>query len=283
MKLRLYAGSNRIYSIAPISLIVLALLVATPASGGQQAARAAASVANAPVVLYNAALGTTPDKQGFQYQAINGANPFVPPAATQVYANGATTLDTTTQKNDLAGYAAATPDVPVLDRSLGYSVDFAVQIQQEDHAGSDRNGDNIDDRAGFSLIVLSSDKKGVELGFWKDEIWIQNDGTAEPPGGTLFTHGEGATFDTNTDLISYTLSIKGDSYSLSSGGAAILSGTVRDYTAWEAPPQVPTNPYRTPNLIVLSDDSTSASAKIKLTYIGVTLPKRAVYVPLLRR
>jgi hypothetical protein len=243
--------------------------------------------AGATVVLYDGALGTTPDKQGFLYQAINGANPFLPAAATQTFANGTTTLDTTPQKRDLAGYAATntTSALPALDRGVGYSVSFAVQIQQETHAGSDNNLDGKDDRAGFSVIVLSSDKKGVELGFWKDQIWVQNDGAAEPPFGTLFTHGEGAPFDTTTGLISYTLSIISDTYSLSSGSAQMLSGSVRDYTAWEAPPGAPANPYRTPNLIVLSDDTTSASAKIRLAYVAVTTPepKRAVYLPLLLR
>jgi hypothetical protein len=278
MKLHLLAKHARSYTIAQVGLIVLTLLGIAPAFGHEQTALIAAPAAKPPVVLYDAALGTTPDQQQyFQYQAINGANPLDPfgsALAKQKFENGATTLDTTFQNSDLAGYGPKTlPAVPVLDRHVGYSVSFTIQIQQEDHTNNDR--------AGFSVIVLSSDKKGVELAFWKDQIWIQNDGTAEPPSGTLFTHGEGAAFDTTTGLVSYTLSIKGASYSLSSG-VAILSGSVRDYTAWEAPPLAPVNPYRTPNLIVLSDDTTSASAKIRLTYVAVTLPNYT-YLPLLRR
>jgi hypothetical protein len=279
MKLHLLAKHGCIRRIAPVGLIVLALLRVAPASGGAQAVRTSAPAANA-VVLYDAALGTTPGQQGWFYQSSG---------ASETFANRATTLDTTADTSIKSGYFASqtgflgsSAPVPVLDRAGGYTLTFAAQVQQEDHAGSDKNGDQIGDRAGLSLIVLSSDKKGVELGLWKDQIWIQNDGDSEPPTGTLFTHGESAIFDTTTGLISYTLSIKGASYSLSSGGIAILTGSVRDYTAWEAPPLAPANPYRTPNLIVLSDDTTSASAKIRLAYVAVTLPNY-VYLPMLRR
>jgi hypothetical protein len=239
----------------------------------------------ATLVLYDGALGTTPDKQGFQYQAINGENPFLPAAATQAFANAATTLDTTPQKRDLAGYAATntTSALPVLNRGVGYSVSFTVQIQQENHAGSDKNGDGLDDRAGFSITVISSDKKGIELGFWPDKIWAQQDGAAAPPSGTLFTHAEEAVFNTTADLISYTLTIAGDSYRLVGAAGTLLSGRVRDYTAFVPPPPFDTdpkyNPYRTPNLIVLSDNSTSASAKTRLSYVGFKL-RDAVYIPL---
>jgi hypothetical protein len=236
------------------------------------------------MVLYDAALGTRPDQQQyFQYQAVNGANPFGSVLATQKFENGATTLDTTPQKSDIAGYGPKTlPALPVLDRNAGYGINFRLQIQQEDHTPSDKNNDNVDDRAGFSLVIISSDKKGVQLGFWKNQIWIQNDGAAEPPNGSLFTHGEGAAFDTTTGLIDYTLWIKGDSYSLSSGGAQILKGRVRDYTAWQPPPLAPANPYQTPNLIALADDTTSASAKVRLAYVAVTFPKQ-LFLPMLRR
>jgi hypothetical protein len=230
--------------------------------------------ANAPIILYDGALGTRPDQQSFMYRAINGVNPLAGAQATQTLTDSATILDTTPQKNDLAGYALtnATSALPVLNRTHGYTISFTLQIEQETHTSNDR--------AGFSVIALSSDKKGIEVAFWKDQIWVQNDGAAEPPNGTLFTHGEGVAFDT-TRLISYTLSIAGDSYSLASGGATILHGQVRDYTAWEAPLGAP-NPYRTPNLLVLSDDSTSSSARIKLAFVAAAA-RQALYLPLLQR
>ena len=165
---------------------------------------------------------------------------------------------------------------------IGYTVSFTVQVELEDHAGSDKNNDGIEDRAGFSLIVLSSDKRGIELGFWKDRIWAQEGGT----GSTLFTQAEGAAFDTQSARIPYALAVQGDTYTLSSNGTPILSGNLRDYTAFSGFP----DPYETPNLIFLGDDTSSASANIQLAYvevgpIGSTEPSldRKVYVPLLLR
>src|SRR5262249_6811999 len=125
----------------------------------------------------------------------------------------------------------------------------------------------LGDRAGFSVIALSSDTRGIELGFWEDQIWAQEAGAAEPPEGALFTHAESAPFDTASHLTDYTLTIRGDDYELSSAGVAILHGRLRDYTTFEGP----VNPYRTPNFIFLGDDTGSARALIRLAYVALTL------------
>jgi hypothetical protein len=229
----------------------------------------------APNVLYDGALGTAPNTQGWTFLATGGSASASPA--------GVTILDTSSDKGISAGYFAAqggflgsTAAVPALDRTIGYDVSFRVQIELEDHAGSDRNGDNLDDRAGLSLLVLSSDKRGIELGFWKDRIWAQEGGA----GNTLFTQAEGALFDTQAGGSAYTLAVRGDDYALSSAGAPILSGKLRDYTAFSGFP----DPYKTPNLIFLGDDTSSASAKISLAYVAVgpSLGLK-VYVPLLMR
>jgi hypothetical protein len=235
---------------------------------------AAVPAATAPIVLYDGALGTLPDAQGFTFLAVPSVSPTV--------SNGATILDTSSDKSTYAGYFSKPSPQLVLDRVVGYTVSFTVQVEQEDHSGSDKNNDGIEDRAGFSLIVLSSDKHGIELGFWKDRVWAQEGGT----GSTLFTQAEGATFDTQSGRRPYTLTVQGDTYALSSNGAPILSGNLRDYTALSSPP----DPYETPNLIFLGDDTSSASAKIQLAYvavgpIGSTAPilDRKVFVALLVR
>jgi len=280
MNLRLLARRNRTIGIAPAGLIVLVLLGVAPAPSHEEVAHATAPTANALVVLYDASLGTTPSQQGWFYQS---------GGAPETFADGATTLDTTANKSISSGYFASqagffgsTAPVPVLDRASGYTLTFAVQVQQEDHTGSDKNGDTVGDRAGFSLIVLSSDKKGVELGFWEDQIWIQNDGAAEPPTGTLFTHGEGATYNTTTGPIHYTLSIQGGTYQLSSGCATILRGNIRDYTAFNGPP------YTTSNFVFFGDDTTSASGRMRIALMQVAtgtgaIPDSCLYLPLLKQ
>src|SRR5438046_1464383 len=145
----------------------------------------------ASIILYDAALGGTPDTQGkLTYRDARAA------AATQSFADGCTTLDTMINQQDSAGYIADPRAIAALGRQNGYMLHFTVQVAEEYHADSDKDGDGVGDRAGFSVIALSSDTRGIELGFWPDEIWAQEDGAAEPPAGTLFTRAEHAAFDT---------------------------------------------------------------------------------------
>lgn len=213
------------------------------------------------IILYDSTLGGTPDSQG---RLILRASPGA--LATQTFADGATTLDTMANQADAAGYFANPSAIPALERQRGYQLFFTMQIVAEYHADSDKDGDGRGDRAGFSVLVLSSDTKGIELGFWDDRIWAQEQGAAEPPAGTLFTHAESAPFDTASRMIAYTLAVRGEQYHLSSADATILRGQLRDYTAFEGP----VNPYRTPNFIFLGDDTGSARALIRLAYVALT-------------
>src|SRR5262245_26857433 len=202
----------------------------------------------ATTTLYDGALNSTPDQQGFLYLT----DPFPPQSASQSFVNGATTLTSLTN-SDKAGYFARAALTPQLNRSSGYSVAFKVQLLDEAHANNNR--------AGFSVIVLSQDLKGIELGFWKDQIWAQS--------GPQFTHAEGAAYDTTAALTTYNLTIVGDSYTLSSG-ASILSGPLRDYSSFGWP-------YTTPNFVFLGDDTTSAGGQIRLALVTIetSLPPTA--------
>ena len=213
------------------------------------------------IILYDAALGGTPDTQGkLAFRTSPNA------VATQAFAEGCTILDSMASQPDAAGYFADPRTLPALDRNSGYALRFSVQLVSEYHADSDKDGDGVGDRAGFSVIVLSSDTKGIELGFWEDQIWAQEQGAAEPPAGTLFTHAESARFDTTGRMLAYTLAVRADSYELSSDSVTLLRGRLRDYTAFDGP----VNPYRTPNFIFLGDDTGSARALIKLVYVALT-------------
>lgn len=237
---------------AALLLVVVPLVRAMPGTGPSWV-----------VSLYDGGLGTgTPDTQGFTYLA----RPVSPPLlARQSFAEGVTTLTTTLQVADSAGYFARPEPLGTLDRDPGFSVHFTVQLKDEDHPLSDKNGDGVGDRAGFSIIVLSSDTRGIELGFWENEVWAQNDGSAEPPpnDNTLFTHGEGAAFDTSSGLTEYDLQIFGDTYALESGGNQILTGPLRDYRAFGQ------FPYILSNFMFLGDDTTSASATIRLSSVSL--------------
>jgi hypothetical protein len=187
------------------------------------------------------------------------------------FSNSLTTLDTMAANSIYAGYFGS-DSVPELDRTRGYTLHFTVQIDSESHANNNR--------AGFSAIVLSSDVRGIELGFWQDEVWAQHDDNT----GALFTHGEGAAFDTTTGLIAYKLAILSDTYSLSANNTPVLSGALRDYSNFVGP----IDPYETPNLIFLGDDTTSAQAQIQLAYAAVAInkppldPPDFIYLPFIQ-
>lgn len=222
--------------------------------------------------LYDASTNTLPTTQGWVFNQITVPGVTVSPTA----ANGVTNLNTIYATSPLsdasyASYAGFARTDQTLDRTQGYTLSFTAQINTEAHkASSDRNGDGKYDRAGFSLIVLSSDKKGIELGFFADSIWAQEDGSsATDP--NLFTQAEAVAFNTTSHPIHYELTVLGNVYSLKATNTvthatATLSGELRDYT-----PFVGTmDPYETPNLIFLGDDTTSAQANVNIGSIALT-------------
>lgn len=209
-----------------------------------------APIAGSNTILYEGALGTLPTTQGITYTNVDAVSPFVP-ESPQVYDTDGARVNSTADADDYAGYTSAGA---VLDRNTGYTVKFSAQLFSETHLNNDR--------AGFSVIAVSSDGvNAIELGFWTNEIWAQEGGTSPD----LFTHAEGATFDTTTGLIPYELTVLQNLYSLRANGTEILSGTMRDYTAFVGF----IDPYETPNFLFFGDDTTSASADFKISYISV--------------
>lgn len=254
-------------------VVLLAVLMAFAVLPAILSAHSTPAVATAVLVtdtavLYDGALGTLPGDQGFEFVAFPGG-------PTQVVDNGGTILDTTAANAFYAGYFGRQELVPRLDRTAGYTITLAVQLLAETHANNDR--------AGFSLIVLSDDGEagthlGIELAFWEDEIWAQDD---DNQGGALFTHAEGISLDTHTPR-RYHLAILNDTYTLSSDGAPLLTGRLRDYSNFAGFP----DPYETPNFLFLGDDTSSAAARIKLDYVAIVTSSNEViydeflYLPL---
>ncbi|MDY6950589.1 MAG: dockerin type I repeat-containing protein [Thermodesulfobacteriota bacterium] len=205
----------------------------------------------ATVNVFDGSLKTTPDQQGWLYITDPLPPPLGPGSCASQSANGAAThLNTNCNIMHAAGYFSRVPPLshplmPALDRAAGFTISFEVQILNEFH--------NNNDRAGFSVIVISHDLKGIELGFWEDEIWAQAD-------APLFTHAEGGDFDTTKGLMVYRLSLLGDDYFLSADGLTLLSGQLQDYSSFG-------NPYDIADFVFLGDDTSSASASIKVASI----------------
>jgi len=222
---------------------------------------AALSCNAAGVDLFDATLGTTPADQGWLFLA----NPILTHSVTQTPGSLFTTLDSFAPRSEQGGYFSALhPDLPApLDRTAGFSVRIGLRIDAEGHNPRDDNADGLHDRAGFSLIVISSDLLGLELGFWEDEIWAYADDAASP--SDLFTHAEGIVFDTTAGVTDYELYFHGDTYSLQAGGLSILCGPLRDYSAFSGPADV----YETPSFMFFGDDTASAESRSEIAYLSI--------------
>ncbi len=143
---------------------------------------------------------------------------------------------------------------PALDRDAGFTLGFQLTVNAESHANASR--------AGFSVILLGADKKGIELGFWGDRVWAQ----ADDP---LFTHAEEAPFNTTAAEVQYALTVSGDTYTLRADGNPLLQGAVRDYTAFGG------LPYSLENFLFLGDDTGSGATDAvlgRVTLQTVPLP-----------
>ncbi len=131
------------------------------------------------------------------------------------------------------------------------------------------NGSNGEYRAGFSAIVLGSDKKGIELGFRNPntntnipDIFSQNSATFNTPG-----ERNASLSGILSNLSTYNLTVLGNGYTLTSEGNTLLSGLLRDYTSAVG---LLTDVYRTPNFIFLGDNTTSAGANVDIQSITLT-------------
>ncbi|MEJ0089212.1 MAG: hypothetical protein WDM80_05620 [Limisphaerales bacterium] len=206
---------------AYLQLAALCLL-AVPVSGYAQ-------------ILFDGANGL-PSSQGWSYVVLGGTQTLTN--------NNAVVLNTSANNNFQAGYSRVTGR---LNRTNGFTLLFTSQIIAEAHANNDR--------AGFSVIVLTDDKRGLELAFWTNNIFAQSD-------SPLFTHGEETNFPT-TNLVDYALTFHATNYILSVNGTNILSGPIRDYTAFSGFP----NPYTSTNFLFFGDDTTSAGGTVVLKNI----------------
>jgi hypothetical protein len=198
------------------------------------------------VVLYDGAAGTAPESQGWlAYQQLGGS-------PTHTTASGKTTLDTTSAQGIQAGYSnynlvvPVNPTFPSLSRTDGFVVSLDMKLLSETHVSTDRSG--------VSLIVLANDLQGVELGFWNSEVWAQS--------GSDFHHAEGAAFNTTTAMTTYDVAIQGTTYQVRANGNPILSGKLRNYSAFGLP-------YNLPNFVFVGDDTTSAQGSFEFARLAV--------------
>ncbi len=194
----------------------------------------------------------TPDQQGWRYLK----TPFRTAPSATATTNG-TVLDSGISKN-YAGYFIQPPFN--LDRTRGYAISFNIKINSEAHTK--------DNRAGFSVIVISNQLStetqpyGLELGFWENKIFALNADASL---------GENISFNNKDTVRHFVLHIKGGQYQLFERLASgpILQGSLRQYTGYTPPAGFP-NPYTTPNLVFMGDDTTSGTAKVTISNVYAT-------------
>lgn len=209
-------------------------------------------------VLYDGALDTVPTAQGWLLASQLGSIllPGAQFGVTQVAANDSVVFDTTANTGIRSGYSNFLTLGTLDSAGPGFRLSMRAHVISESHV--------TNDRAGFSLIVLDRGGKGIELGFWGNEVWAQR-GPGEAGGG-MFTHGEGAAFDTLAGFADYDLTLASGSYTLAMNRgttSASLSGIMRDYSSFGFP-------YTSKDYVFVGDNTGSAQARIAIASISVT-------------
>jgi hypothetical protein len=199
----------------------------------------------ATYALFDPSTGRSPSQQGWFSS--------LPTGVAQSFAAGKLVLDSSGNNTYQAGYARFRPwnlAIP-LNRTVGYTLSLDVQLPIEEHTSNDR--------AGFSTILVSSDRQAIELDFWKNRIWAQRDAVD----GGLFTQGEGVAIDTVSAMKRYDVVVVGDRYCLFANGQLSLRGRLRNYSSFGFP-------YSQPSLVFVGDNTQSARAKLHLGKVTVS-------------
>jgi Ca2+-binding RTX toxin-like protein len=151
---------------------------------------------------------------------------------------------------------------PVLNRSVGFSLDFRLRVISETHLATNR--------AGFSVSLLDQGPtpQGIELGFWTNSIFSQGGGAT--PFQAVGQRLEGVN---TTVATSYSLRILDQTYYLLANNRLLLSGAVQAYNLAALDPRLPYNPYTTPNFLFLGDNTASASASVELGTTSLDLAR----------
>ncbi len=151
------------------------------------------------------------------------------------------------------------PDFPSLDQTTGFEVAFNVAILSESSQAN---------RAGFSVIVIGQDGKGIELGFKREKKSDRIFAQAEK-----FTEAE----DTREMILDlskptdYVLKVQEGKYVLLMNDTEVLSGKLRVYqfNPAKSSPALPFNPYKTPNFLFFGDDTDKGQAQFTLGTIAI--------------
>jgi len=207
--------------------------------------------------LYDGSLGTSPVAQGyFSYGAAHPAGIYYTQDANAVELNstGNMAIQSGFENYTQTLTGLKNPSFPTLNASTGYTISIDMQTVAENH--------EVDDRAGFNLIAISSNDMGIALGFWPGTIFAQN--------ADFASVGESTSFDTTAAITQYDLTVSGSSYTLSTGNTTLLSGALRAYSTSADPGFV-----LLPNFVFFGDDTGGADGDTLVSGLAVSVPEPA--------
>lgn len=153
---------------------------------------------------------------------------------------------------------------PELNADNGYSIFFDLAVKSLTETN--------EDRAAFSVIAVSSDvTKGIELDFERDLVFAQSDTVDSSTGFSEFVRAETSTPIITSNSNSYELRVNPFSYELFANGNKVLDGNLRDYeyNTNATDPNLPFNPYETPNFLFFGDLTDEAAGDITLGEVRV--------------
>jgi len=229
-----------------------------------------ASVNAAVFTLYNAN-GTNPSSQGSLAPGAlqsTGAPTF--PSESQVVGGGVT-LNTAANSAEYSGYSNYNPlsstylnapsfKASTLNQTTGYTITFTVRLDSSTVVDTSTP---TAPRAAFSVIAVSSDTKGIEIGFRPMAIFSQS--------ASFGIEAEtSSAIDTNIAR-DYTLTVFNDTYSLSSSGTPIINGALQNYVFNPASsnPPLTFNPYTTSSFLFFGDDTGKSSGTFTLGSVNL--------------
>jgi hypothetical protein len=208
-------------------------------------------------VIYNPGQGV-PGAQGW-LTAGSGSG-----SGSQAVVNGLLAFDST-GSSDAYGNGRFFPGA--LDTSAGFLLSWQLQLKSEEHTS--------DNRAGFSLLLQGQDQtKSLELGFWTDKVWALKYEAGGADSGYLRDAAATASFDTQSALHTYTLTVLNDQFSLEADNTLLFGGALRDYPTIG----LSTLPYLAQSFIFFGDDSSRGKSTANIGAIQL-LPLQAVPEP----
>lgn len=223
----------------------------------------AVQVSAEPVILYDGNLPSLPADQGWIYRL----DPPVRNQSRQVPVDRAFNLNTSRNLADRAGYFIRLPQMnshpqapEVLNHQQGYRIGFTLRLHSERRAAPNQE-------AGFSLITLSHDLLGIDLGFGTGEVFARSSELERAE------ENRALPFRIDNQYADFELDMRENEYRLSANGQEILAGSLRNYSdAGE--------PYTIPNLLFFGDNAESAGANVNLRRFWIDIdPSKSVPQP----